>query len=167
MNQPRWTGREGDWVLGESTAVRNLMPGTAVMPDTRCASQFVRSLAEPRVAVCTYLIPSSWALDTWPSMEAKCAFARCIELWSSLKGRQFEDLKVGKKKTKGRGVLQTERKEGAFRSESGREFGVPVTWLECRSSHPNGCVIRSGADTEDFLLLYCSCTRPSPQFTFS
>lgn len=52
--------------------------------------------------------------------------------------------------TKGSGLLDTQG-EGGFKDESGREFGVPVTWLECRAPHSNGCVIRSGADTEDFL----------------
>lgn len=49
---------------------------------------------------------------------------------------------------------ELDRKEGGFRNESGREFGVPVTWLECRAPHSNGRVIRSVADTEDFLPAY-------------
>lgn len=52
--------------------------------------------------------------------------------------------------TKGSGRFR-DGKEGRFRNESGRELGVPVTWLECSASHSNGCVIRSGADREDFL----------------
>lgn len=66
--QPRWTGSEEDGVLGESTAVRNLMPSAAVMPDTQCASHFVRSVAELWARVCRYLFPSSPA--TWPGLKA-------------------------------------------------------------------------------------------------
>lgn len=158
MIWPRWTGREGGRVLGESTAVRNLMPSTAVMPDTRCASHFVRSLAELRASVCRYLFPSSQALATWPDLETMhaCAFAQsvCIKVSSTtLRDRVDRDsLKINscllKDNRKGR---VRDRKEGGFRNESGREFGVPVTWLECRAPNSNGCVIRSVADTEDFL----------------
>lgn len=60
-------------VLGESTAVRNLMP------DTQCVSYFVRSLAELWASVCRYLFSK---LATWPSLKAlcmhACAFAACI-----------------------------------------------------------------------------------------
>lgn len=69
------------------------------------------------------------------------------------KGLKTDELRVmcGYKNTKGREGRQTDRKEGGFRNELGREFGVPVTWLECRAAHSDGCVIRSETDTEDFL----------------
>lgn len=132
MNQPRWTGRVGDRVLGESTAVRNPTPSTAVMPDARCASHFVRSVAEPRACVCRYLFPSSPALATGPGFKAThaCAFAssRDRQHW------QADGLKINrglwKDRRKGR---VRDRKEGGFRYESGRELCVPVTWLECRA----------------------------------
>lgn len=55
-----------------------------------------------------------------------------------------------------------------------REFGVPVTWLECRAPHSDGCVIRSEADTEDFLsasIVAHRCARlqpwPNPRLTLN
>lgn len=126
MNQPRWTGREGDRVLGESTAVRNLMPSTAVMPDSQWASHFVRSLVELWVTVCRYPFSSSWSLATWPGLKA--VHACCLHVHqgviSNIKRQRVSRLIGAYKKTKGKGGSETERKE-----DSGTSLGVSLVSL--------------------------------------
>lgn len=118
MNRPRWTGREGDGVLGESTAVRNPMPRSALMPDALCVSHFVRSLAELRACVWGYPFPSSPTFATWPGLKATqaCAFwpVRAHQgVIGNNKRQPIWRLIGAYKETKGRGALQTERKKAS------------------------------------------------------
>lgn len=108
----------------------NLMPSTAAMPDTRCASHFVRS---------PELLPPD---PVWKPFTHACGFApsTCIKVRSAtLRGSSKSDRCTALHQHK-------DRQEGGLRNEFERGFSVPVTWLECGAPRTNGSVIRSGAD---------------------
>lgn len=106
-----------------------------LMPDTQRVSHFVRSLAELRARVFTYIWFQALQLNsTWPESPHVCLWICALHVCQGVTGNRRIRRVIRRLKTQRRGKAG-DGTGGGHRDELGREFGVPVTWLECRSSH--------------------------------
>ena len=167
MCQMFWTGPLLLCQLHEPAKVNRYAGRWSPRRKHSCQKSDAKSFSDARHSVCLrFCLISSWAegqcleasvsqvspaLVTWPVLKAMhaCLCICAVRVHQGVISKIWKIYRCSWK-DKGKG-WDGDGKEGGFRNESGRDFGVPVTWLECRAPHSNGCVIRSGTETEDFL----------------